>query len=108
MSFSFRKRRGRWRKAIQQQRKEHEVKHPMPWTIEDLSDSRYDSAGEEYIEPHFMVRDTNSHLVVELHDRRVAARIVALTKVAVEAQTYILTGCQTGLKDALAELEALQ
>ena len=64
------------------------MKHPMPWTIEDLSDSRYDSAGEEYIEPHFMVRDTNSHLVVELHDRRVAARIVALTKVVVAAKEF--------------------
>ena len=91
------------------------MKHPMPWTIDDLSDSRYDSAGEEYIEPHFMVRDTNSHLVVELHDRRVAARIVALTKVAVAAQAYREGRRDTTsrevygnlLDDYLAELEAL-
>jgi hypothetical protein len=77
--------------------KEHEVEHPVPWrALHDESNKDFDS----------WVVDANGGLVLSTH-RRAAARIVALTKVAAEAHTYILTGCRTGLTDALAELEAL-
>jgi hypothetical protein len=76
-------------------------KHPMPWRSVDLYAIVSDHHGVSQL------YDADGRCVIAA-DNDLAARIVALTKVAVEAQTYILTGCQTGLKDALAELEALQ
>ena len=74
------------------------MKHPMPWRAEIQSENTVSQ---------YNVVDANGCTEYAFLTKDEAELLVALTKVAAEAHTYILTGCRTGLTDALAELEAL-